>query len=69
MHIIVDEIKVTSQEVGSLNDPSLDPFAEDLQTLCLAYEPEFERYRLDEIVVAAIAPPVRYADVWAISVY
>ncbi|KAG8873502.1 hypothetical protein FRB97_006713 [Tulasnella sp. 331] len=59
IHLIVDEVKTTSQEVGSLNEPTLDPFAENVEILCQIYEAEYERYRLDEIVVAAIAPPLR----------
>ncbi|KAG8999433.1 hypothetical protein FRB94_006174 [Tulasnella sp. JGI-2019a] len=59
VHIIVGEIKVTAQEVGSLNGPTLEPFIAGVETLCQTYEPEYEKYRLDEIVVAAIAPPLR----------
>lgn len=60
VHLIVDEIKATSQEVAGLDQVTLDPFGQNVETLCRSYEPEYEKYRLDEIVVAAIAQPVSY---------
>ena len=37
---------------------SLEPFTESFEKLIGLYPNEFDRYRLDEIVVAAIAPVV-----------
>ncbi|KAG8899112.1 hypothetical protein FRB99_006936 [Tulasnella sp. 403] len=59
VHLIVDDIKVKSQEVATLEQPSLGIFSAQVMALIRDYKPEYERYRLDEIIVAAIAPVMR----------
>ena len=41
-------------------EASLDPFATHFDKLLGLYPKEFEKYQLDEIVVAAIAPTVSH---------
>lgn len=59
MQIIAEEINGLSNAVASDYDATLDPFSPALFRLVADYPAEFDRYRLDEIVVAAIAPLVR----------
>ncbi|KAI0773263.1 TFP11-domain-containing protein [Trametes elegans] len=59
MHLVVDEISMQSREAASTYEASLEPFAATFDKLIGQYAKEFDRYRLDEIVVAAIAPVVR----------
>jgi tuftelin-interacting protein 11 len=47
-----------SKELASIYEVSLEPFSPLFHQLMDQYSAEFERYRLDEIVVAAIAPLV-----------
>lgn len=64
VHLVVDDIEKTAQTSSVNRDyetdsASLDVFEPFFETLVTQYSPEFERYRLDEIVVAAMAPLVR----------
>lgn len=58
VHIIVDEITSTAKEVETMPNPTLQPFSLAVSNLLVDYSPEYEKYKLDEIVVAAIAPVV-----------
>ena len=59
MHLVVDDIEKQARSSASTYGATLDVFAELFETLVTQYSPEFERYRIDEIVVAAMAPIVR----------
>ncbi|KAI9062556.1 TFP11-domain-containing protein [Trametes sanguinea] len=59
MNLVVDEINTQSREAASTYEVSLDPFNASFDKLLGQYAKEFDRYRLDEVVVAAIAPVVR----------
>ena len=59
VHLVVDDINTQAKQAASLYEASLDPFSPDFEKLIGLYPGEFDRYRLDEIVVAAIAPVVR----------
>ena len=56
--LIVDEINTKSKELVSVHEAILDNFS-PLFSQLLQFPTEFNRYRLDEVVVAAIAPIVR----------
>ena len=56
--LVVDEINTKSRELASVYETTLDDFS-PLFSKLLLFPTEFDRYRLDEIVVAAIAPTVR----------
>ncbi|EEB91113.1 hypothetical protein MPER_10584, partial [Moniliophthora perniciosa FA553] len=59
VQLVATEIDNKAKEVGSLYEVSLEGFSPLFYKLMTEYEREFERYRLDEVVVAAIAPLVR----------
>ncbi|KAG9022220.1 hypothetical protein FS837_006526 [Tulasnella sp. UAMH 9824] len=59
VHIIVDDINSKAKEAAGLYEPTLQPFAPSVTSLIHDYSPEYEKYKLDDIVVAAIAPVVR----------
>jgi len=50
---------VTTKELSSVYEVSLEPFSPHFQKLISEYSYEYDKYGLDEIVVAAIAPIVR----------
>lgn len=56
--LVVDEINTKSRELASVYEATLDDFS-PLFSKLLQFPTEFDRYRLDEIVVAAIVPIVR----------
>lgn len=59
VHLVVDEINVKAREVAQSDyEPTLDIFDEQIDKLLNYFGKEYERYRLDEIVVAAITPIV-----------
>ncbi|TBU40977.1 TFP11-domain-containing protein [Dichomitus squalens] len=59
MNIVVDEINTQSREAASMYEASLEPFSAGFDKLLGEHAKEFDRYRLDEVVVAAIAPVIR----------
>ncbi|KAH9893377.1 TFP11-domain-containing protein [Cubamyces lactineus] len=59
MNLVVDEINTQSREAAAMYEASLDPFTTSFDKLLGQYAREFDRYRLDEVVVAAIAPVIR----------
>ena len=59
VHLVVDDINSQAKQMKSSYEVSLEPFSASFETLIGLYPTEFDRYRLDEIVVAAIAPVVR----------
>ncbi|KAF7356333.1 Tuftelin-interacting protein 11 [Mycena venus] len=59
VQIVANEIDAKSKELASVYEISLEAFSPLFYKLVDQFSREFERYRLDEIVVAAIAPLVR----------
>ncbi|THH29774.1 hypothetical protein EUX98_g4418 [Antrodiella citrinella] len=59
VHLIVDDISTQATQLESLYEASLDPFSPHFDKLLGLYPKEYERYHLDEIVVAAITPTAR----------
>ncbi|KAJ7804580.1 GC-rich sequence DNA-binding factor-like protein-domain-containing protein [Mycena olivaceomarginata] len=59
VQIVANEIDTKSKELASSYELSLEEFSPLFYKLVDQFSREFERYRLDEIVVAAIAPLVR----------
>lgn len=58
IQLATNEINIKSKELASVYEVSLEPFSPLIYNLMEQFSLEFERYRLDEIVVAAIAPLV-----------
>ena len=58
VHLVVDDIHAKAKELASVYEASLDPFSPYFEKLLSQFPQEFDKYRLDEIVVAAIAPTV-----------
>ncbi|KAI0769250.1 GC-rich sequence DNA-binding factor-like protein-domain-containing protein [Irpex lacteus] len=59
VHLVVDDINTQAKEASTSYEATLEPFSAHFEKLIGLYPAEFERYRLDEIVVAAIAPIMR----------
>lgn len=62
VHLVVDEISAKAKEVTRDPDPSakLGEFTPYFDKLLMEYSGEYEKYRLDEIVVASVAPTVSF---------
>ena len=59
VHLAVDEINTKAKEVDNSDyEPSLEAFSKIVERLTSEFPREFDRYRLDEVVVAAIVPTV-----------
>lgn len=58
VQLVTTEIDAKVQALSSDYDASLDEFSSLFYKLTTEFETEFDRYRLDEVVVAAIAPLV-----------
>lgn len=63
INLVVDEISTQTKELASIYELSLDPFSPYFSKLLVQFPNEFDKYRLDEIVVAAITPSVRHMSV------
>jgi tuftelin-interacting protein 11 len=59
VQLVANNINATAKELISVYEVSLELFSPFFYTLVDQFSWEFEKYRLDEIVVAAIAPLVR----------
>ena len=60
VHLVVDDINSTSRDVAKSDyEPSLEVFSASISRLLSDYSTEYDRYRMDEIVVAAVTPTVR----------
>ncbi|KAI6041226.1 GC-rich sequence DNA-binding factor-like protein-domain-containing protein [Pisolithus marmoratus] len=59
--LVTDEIGTKSKELSSTYEADLDDLSPLFSKLLVEFPAEFDRYRLDEIVVAAILPMVRRA--------
>lgn len=58
IHLVFDEMKVVSQSTGD-HEILLESFSPYIEKLIKEFAKEYDTYRLDEIVIAAIAPIVR----------
>jgi tuftelin-interacting protein 11 len=58
INLVVNDINAQAKGLASVYELSLDPFSPHFSQLLTQFPTEFDRYRLDEIVVAAIAPLV-----------
>lgn len=54
----MDDISAQAKQLESMYEASLDSFSVHFDKLLGLYPKEYEKYHLDEIVVAAIAPTV-----------
>ncbi|KAK0446791.1 GC-rich sequence DNA-binding factor-like protein-domain-containing protein [Armillaria borealis] len=59
VQLVANEFDAKSKELAAAYEVSLDPFSPLVYRLLSEYSNEYDKYRLDEIVVAAIAPSVR----------
>ncbi|KAG6832255.1 hypothetical protein H0H87_002151 [Tephrocybe sp. NHM501043] len=59
VQLVANDINSKSKELSSMYEVSLEPFSPLFYGLVDQFSREMERYRLDEIIVAAIAPIVR----------
>lgn len=59
IQVVANEINAKAKELAIASQVSLDPLSPLFYTLSSQYAVEVDRYRLDEIAVAAIAPLVR----------
>lgn len=59
VNIVVGDINAQAKELSSMYEPSLENFSPSFEKLLGQFSAEFDRYRLDEVIVAAIAPIVR----------
>lgn len=57
--LVVDQIKSKSTQMSSMYEVDLDLFSPLVSQLLVEFSAEASKYRLDEIVVAAVAPMVR----------
>jgi hypothetical protein len=58
VRLVVDDIQTLSRQQASDYEASLEPFSPHFHKLLSQFPSEFDRYRLDEIVVGAIVPIV-----------
>lgn len=59
VHLVVDEIQALSRQQAAVYEASLEPFSPHFDKLLSQFPSEFDKYRVDEVVVAAIVPIVR----------
>ncbi|KAH9172952.1 TFP11-domain-containing protein [Lactarius sanguifluus] len=59
VHLVVDEIQALSRQQAAVYEASLEPFSPHFDKLLSQFPSEFDKYRIDEVVVAAIVPIVR----------
>jgi hypothetical protein len=58
IHLVADDINSEAKRLSASYEPTLDPFSPSFDKLLGQFAGDFDRYRLDEIVVAAISPIV-----------
>ncbi len=59
VRLVVDDIQTLSRQQASDYEASIEPFSPHFHKLLSQFPSEFDRYKLDEIVVASIVPIVR----------
>lgn len=60
IHLVVDDINSEAKQISASYEPTLDPFSPSFDKLLGQFSSDFDRYRLDEVVVAAISPVVSF---------
>jgi len=58
IHLVVDDINSEAKKLSASYEPTLDPLSPSFDKLLGQFASDFDRYRLDEVVVAAISPVV-----------
>ena len=58
VQLVVTDIDIKAKELASVYEASLDQFSPLFYKLMSEHDREFDKYHLDELVVAAIAPLV-----------
>lgn len=60
IHLTVDDLSTKGKDIARSDyEPSLDPLSAPVEKLIHDFPNEFDRYHLDDIVVAVMAPIVR----------
>ncbi|KZT25280.1 TFP11-domain-containing protein [Neolentinus lepideus HHB14362 ss-1] len=59
VHLVAEDINTQAKDLSSVYEASLDAFSPLFEKLFSLFPKEFDKYNLDEIVVAAIAPIFR----------
>ncbi|KIL69346.1 hypothetical protein M378DRAFT_8008 [Amanita muscaria Koide BX008] len=57
--LVANDIQTLSKELASVYEVSLEPFSPLVYRLVSQFSDELDKYKLDEIIVAAVAPLVR----------
>ncbi|KAM6497068.1 GC-rich sequence DNA-binding factor-like domain containing protein [Amanita muscaria] len=57
--LVANDIQTLSKELSSVYEVSLEPFSPLVYRLVSQFSDELDKYKLDEIIVAAVAPLVR----------
>lgn len=60
VHLVVDDINTEAKRLYASYEPTLDPFSSSFDKLLGQFAGDFDRYHLDEVVVAAISPVVGF---------
>ena len=58
IHLVVDDINLEAKRLAASYEPTLDLFSPSFDKLLGQFTGDFYRYRLDEVVVAAVSPVV-----------
>ena len=58
IHLVADDINSEAKRLSASYEPTLDPFSPSFDKLLGQFAQDFDRYRLDEVVVAAMSPVV-----------
>ncbi len=59
IQLVAGDINAVAKDLSSSYEVSLDPFSPLFEKLIREYDNEYDKYRLDELVVAAITPAMR----------
>ena len=59
VHLVVGDIHALARQQAAVYEASLELFSPHFDKLLSQFPSEFNKYRLDEVVVAAIVPIVR----------
>jgi hypothetical protein len=68
VNLIATELSNHSKELASIYEASLDSFTPYIRKLLDQFSPEFDKYHLDEIVVAAISPVVSLVFLYKLGI-
>lgn len=65
IHLVIDDIHSEATQLSASYEPTLDPFSPSFHKLLGQFASDFDRYRLDEVVVAAISPVVSALGIYS----